>query len=131
MLPCWRAFVLERQRDQVAESAAWHGVLVREEPVVRLHAELVAPGHRLGDQVAAHLAGDAGGDGRREEEPDVGAVARTANARRRLARRRRGRSRRRRATSSIHDRLSKSAARNQQVSSRSSGYTPMTCRPCR
>lgn len=35
------------------------------------------------------------------------------------------------ATSSCHEHLSKSTARNQQVSSSRSGYTPITCRPFR
>jgi len=68
--------VLERQRDQIAEASARHRILAREQPVIGVHAELVAPRHRLGDEIAAHLAGDARGDRRREEESDVGSVAR-------------------------------------------------------
>src|SRR5439155_9325105 len=59
--------VLERERDEVAESAARKGVLVWEESIVRLHAQLVAAGHRLGDQIAAHLAGRGRRDDRSEE----------------------------------------------------------------
>ena len=112
--------VLERQGDEVAEAAARHGVLVREEPVVRLHAELVAPRHRLGDEVAAHPPRDVRGDRRREEEPDVRAVPGTRALHRRGTPAARQVSTKA-ATSSFHEVLSKSAARNQQVSSSSIG----------
>jgi len=65
---------LEWERDEIAEPATRKGVLVWEESIVRLHAQLVTVGHRLGDQIAAHLASRGRRDRRREEEPDVGAV---------------------------------------------------------
>ncbi len=68
--------MLERQGDQVAEAAARHRVLAREQPVVGVHAELVPVGHRLGDEVAAHLARGRRRHGGCKEEPDVRAVAR-------------------------------------------------------
>ena len=68
--------VLERQRDQVAEAAPGHRVLVWEETVVGLHAELVAAAHRLGDEVAAHPSRDVRVYRRGEEEPRVCAVPR-------------------------------------------------------
>ena len=68
--------VLERQRDQVAEAAPGHRLLVWEETVVGLHAELVAAAHRLGDEVAAHPSRDARVYRRGEEEPRVCAVPR-------------------------------------------------------
>ncbi len=66
--------VLQWQGDEVAEAATGHGVLVREEAVVRVHAQLVASAHGLGDEIAAHPPRDARRHGRREEEPRVGAV---------------------------------------------------------
>jgi hypothetical protein len=48
--------VLQRQRDEIAESTARHRVLARKEPVVGVHAELVPLRHGFGDQVTAHLA---------------------------------------------------------------------------
>ncbi len=68
--------VLKGQRDQVAEAAAWHRVLAGEQTVVGVQAELVTAGHRLGDEIAAHLSGRRGGNGLVEEEPDVRSVAR-------------------------------------------------------
>src|SRR3989454_5538597 len=67
--------VLKRESDEVAKSAARKRVLIGKEAVVRLHAHLVASAHRLGDEIAAHLAGGGRGHRCREEEPDVGAVA--------------------------------------------------------
>jgi hypothetical protein len=43
--------VLERQRDQVSKAAAWERVLVWKKPIIGLHAELVAAGHRFGDEI--------------------------------------------------------------------------------
>ena len=48
--------VLQRQRDQVAESTTRQCVLAREKPVVGPHAEFVSSGHGLSYEVAAHLA---------------------------------------------------------------------------
>ena len=67
---------MQRQGDEVAETAARHGVLVREQPIVGGHAEPVPPRHRPGNQVAAHPAGRRRGHGRIEEEPGVRPVAR-------------------------------------------------------
>ncbi len=67
-------FRLERQRDEVAEPTPRQGVLVRKEAVVRVHAELVAARHRLGEKKAAHAPRNAGVDRLREEEPDVGPI---------------------------------------------------------
>ena len=67
--------MLERQRDQVAEATPRHRVLTGEQAIVGIHAQLVTPRHGLGDEIAAHLASHARRHGRREEEPDVGAVA--------------------------------------------------------
>ena len=67
--------VLERQRDEVAESPARHRVLVGEQPVVGAEREVMAPGHGLGKEEAAHPPG---GDRRNrggEEEPRVRTVA--------------------------------------------------------
>ena len=68
---------LQRQGDQVAESALRQGVLAREEAVVGTHGELVAAGHGLGDEIAAHFPGSRGRNRLAEEEPGVGTVPRT------------------------------------------------------
>ncbi len=68
---------LQGQCDQVAKAAPRHAVLAREQPIVGIHAELVSPRHRLGDQIAAHPSGDHGRDRLLEEEPNMGAVPRT------------------------------------------------------
>src|SRR5439155_18054249 len=75
--------VLERKGDQIPEPAAWHRVLIWKEPVIRVHAELMTPGHRLRDEVATQLARDGCGDGGVEEEPCAGALpgARSLNSR--------------------------------------------------
>ena len=82
--------------------------------------ELVPPRHGLGDEVATHLARVLAGTGAEKKNHDVGTVARARSLDRRgqphattgLGER---------ATSSIHVLLSKSTARNQQVSSSKSG----------
>ncbi len=56
--------LLERQCDQASEAATWHRVLAREEPIVGIHAQLMPAGHRLRDDVAAHLARRRGRDRR-------------------------------------------------------------------
>ena len=68
---------LKRKRDQIPEPAFGHGVLVREETVVRLHRELVSAGHGVRDQEAAHLSRHLRRHRSREEEPGVGAVSGT------------------------------------------------------
>ena len=67
--------VLEWESNEVPEAAPGHGVLAREEPIVRCHAELMSPGHRLRDQMAAHLPREDRWDGGREEEPHVSSLA--------------------------------------------------------
>ena len=67
--------VLERQGDQVSEATARHRVLVGKQPVIRVHAKLVSVGHRLGDEVATHLASRRRRDGGRKEKPDMRSVA--------------------------------------------------------
>ena len=68
--------VLERQGDQVSEATPRHRVLAGKQPVVGVHAKLVSAGHRLGDEVATHLASRRCRDGGRKEKPDVRSVAR-------------------------------------------------------
>ena len=67
--------VLERQGNEIAESAPGQGVLVGEEAIVRSHAQLMAATHRLGNEIAAHLARRGRSHRCREEERDMGAVA--------------------------------------------------------
>ena len=71
-VPLLHRLSLERQGDEVSEAPARHRVLVREEPVVGLHPDLVAATHGLGEKVGAHPPGHARGDGSREEKPHVG-----------------------------------------------------------
>ena len=61
---------------RLPNTAPGQRVLVGEEAVVRSHAQLVAATHRLGDEIRAQLACRCRGHGCREEEPDMGAVAR-------------------------------------------------------
>ena len=68
--------VLQRERNQVAESASWHRVLVWEQTVVRPHGQLVAPLHGLGDEVATQSARRHRRHGFREKEPGMGSVPR-------------------------------------------------------
>ena len=67
--------LLQRQGDQVAEAALGQRVLIREEPVIGAQPDLRAAFHRLGEKMRTQLPRQAGRDGLREEEPDVGAVA--------------------------------------------------------
>jgi hypothetical protein len=74
MLP---GFVLKRQCDEVTEPSPRHRVLIREQPVIGLHTQLVSASHRLGNQVAPHPSCDVGGHRRREEKPRMRAVSGT------------------------------------------------------
>jgi len=67
--------VLERQRDEVAESSARHRVLIGEQTVVGAERDVMTPGHRLGEEEAAHLPSGGRGHWGVEEEPRVRAVA--------------------------------------------------------
>src|SRR5205807_4797944 len=69
--------VLKRQCDEVAESSPWHRVLVREQPIIGLHAQLVSPRHRLGNEITAHSSRDVCGYRQSEEKPCMGTVSRT------------------------------------------------------
>ncbi len=111
---------LQRQRDQVAESFLRQEVLIGEEPVVARQVDLGPPGHRVAQQQCAEPPRRAGSDRRREEiqtwpplperlhsnaadTPCAPHASSSASA------------------SSCHVLPSKSQARNQQVSSSSSG----------
>ena len=61
---------------RLPKTAAGHGVLVRKQPVIGGHVQTMASRHRLGNQEAAHLAGDRCRDRRIEEEPSVRPIAR-------------------------------------------------------
>ena len=119
---------LQRQGDEITEAALWHRVLVREEAVVGVHPELVAPVHGSGEDQTAEFSRGCRRDGTLEEiqmcpplpERDRSSGADTPSSRHVS---------RNAATSSCQLFLSKSTARNQQVSSRSNGYTPIVCLP--
>lgn len=63
---------LKRQGNQVPKAALGQGVLVGKEAVIGLEAELVAAVHGPGQEAAPQLSRPGGGDGLREEKPDVG-----------------------------------------------------------
>ena len=56
LLPVTAAVFLQWQRDQIAESTLWQGVLIREEPVVRIETDVRPTFHRLGQDIAAELS---------------------------------------------------------------------------
>src|SRR5436190_2583237 len=66
--------MLQRQRNQVAESAPWHRVLVREQAVIRIKANGVTKIHRLRKERASHSARRRGGHRAGEEDPYMSAV---------------------------------------------------------
>ena len=70
---------LERQSDEIPESALRHGILIREEPVVGLQADVAVPHHRLGQQVTGHRPRGYRSYWIREKEPGMGAVTRTGS----------------------------------------------------
>ncbi|MFN7924867.1 MAG: hypothetical protein U0Q16_32510 [Bryobacteraceae bacterium] len=68
---------LERQRDEIPETALGHGVLIREEPIIGIKAELVTALHRLGEQQRSQGARETSGNGPLEENPNVCPVSGT------------------------------------------------------
>ena len=66
---------LQRQGDQVAESALGQRVLVGKEAVVGIEADLRPALHGFGEQVGAEPPCQGGGNGLGEEQPDMAAVA--------------------------------------------------------
>ena len=81
LLPCSRGALLQRQGDQVAESAVRHRVLIRKQTVVRIQADVRPTLHRLGQDVGAQPAGQRGRNGLLEEEPDVRRLVRSVTVR--------------------------------------------------
>src|SRR5882672_4668908 len=71
------AVFLQGQRDQIAESTVWQGVLIREEPVVRIETDVRPTLHRLGQDVRAELSRERGWHRLFEEQPHVAAPPRT------------------------------------------------------
>src|ERR1700736_4032826 len=71
------AVLLQRQCDQIAESSVRQGVLIREESVVRVEAEVRPVLHRLGRDVGAEFSRKRGRHGLVEEQPHVAAAPRT------------------------------------------------------
>jgi hypothetical protein len=66
-------FLLERQRNQVAEAALGQRVLVGEQPVVRFEFQLPDSGASMADDGGTEAARIAGRYGGREEDPGMGA----------------------------------------------------------
>ena len=66
---------LQRQRNQVAEAALGHDVLIGEQAIVGLEPDFMAAGHCLREQRTAKLAGGDGRDFALKEEPPMPAVA--------------------------------------------------------
>ena len=111
---------MKLQCDQIAKTAGWHRVLTREEPVIRVKADVGAAVHRCRDEKRAKAPGLCRRNWLGKEYPGMRPLPerdRSTAIRMPLVR---GVSRNA-ATSCIHDFLSKSAARNQQVSSGSKG----------
>jgi len=71
--------LLQGQGDQVAEASLGHGVLVREQTVIRGELELARPRTRVADDGGAQASGIARGHAPVEENPGVRTVARTRN----------------------------------------------------
>jgi hypothetical protein len=67
---------LERQRDQVAKATPRHRVLIREEPVVRVQAQVMAPFHRSCQDGASHFASENRRQRRLKEDPHMATVPR-------------------------------------------------------
>ncbi|AMY71265.1 hypothetical protein AKL17_4043 [Frigidibacter mobilis] len=112
--------VLERQRDQVSEASNGHRILVRKEAVIGSKSDLWPFLHGFCDQGRSKLASRPGRHRFGEEYPDVAPLPdrdRSSAAGTPFVRHVASRA----LASSAQDALSKSAARNQQVSSRSKG----------
>src|SRR5262249_39459877 len=110
--------MLQGKRDQVAETACRHTVLTREEPVVRRKADIRITLHRLSDEMRTEPTRDRGPNRKKthtwppcpdRERSSTAGMPRAAHACRKAA------------ESSVQVALSKSTARNQQVSSLRSG----------
>jgi hypothetical protein len=66
--------LLQRQRDQVAESSVRHRVLIRKESIVRIQTEIRSAFHRLGENVRSEAPGQRGRNRLREKEPHMSAA---------------------------------------------------------
>lgn len=71
------SLLLEGQGDQVPEAALRQRVLVGEQPVIRVEADIRAGFHGFGQEKGTELPGQSRGDGFIEEEPDMAASAGT------------------------------------------------------
>lgn len=69
--------LLQWQRDQVAEAAFGHRILIGKQPVIRFEFELASAGAGMADDGGAESARITSGNGAGEENPGVGAVARS------------------------------------------------------
>ena len=69
-------FLLQRQGDQVAEAAIRQRVLVREQTIIGIEPHVRASPHGVGQHGGADFAGELGGKGFLEEQPQMGAVPR-------------------------------------------------------
>lgn len=67
--------LLQRQRNQVAESSLWHRVLIGEKAVVRIETDLGPTFHRFGEEVRSKPPGQGRGHRLLEEEPHVRALS--------------------------------------------------------
>jgi hypothetical protein len=112
--------LLQGERDQIAETTFRHRILTGKQSIVRIQSDLMPPFHGSGQQGAAKLPRHNRSRWIREEDPDVsvftgtlllqsGGDAESAQALTNAA------------ASSSQVFLSKSAARNRQVSSSSNG----------
>src|SRR5579863_4925248 len=51
---------LQRQGDQVAKTACWHRILIREEAIIRVEANLRPPLHSAREEERTEFAGQSG-----------------------------------------------------------------------
>lgn len=63
--------LLQRQRDEIAESALRQGVLIGKQPVVRVQAHVRALLHGLGQEVCAESPRERRRNRLLEEDPDM------------------------------------------------------------
>jgi hypothetical protein len=66
---------LERQRNEVPKASVRHRVLIREQSVVRIEADVRPPFHGLGEDMRSQSSRERGRNGLFEEKPNVRASA--------------------------------------------------------
>jgi hypothetical protein len=62
---------LERQSNEVSKASVRHRVLIREQSVVRIEADVRTPFHGLGEDMGSQSSRERGRNGLFEEKPDM------------------------------------------------------------